>query len=92
MNLTEKISIEPNVIYRKIKAIPSTMDLTLNLNYDNAFELGYSHRTNSSNSNLALFHISNEVSVGLCYERPLLNELGGIDLNTYEILIRLKID
>ena len=47
MNLTEKISIEPNVIYRKIKAIPSTMDLTLNLNYDNAFELGYSHRTNS---------------------------------------------
>ena len=43
-------------------------------------------------SNLALFHISNEVSVGLCYESPLLNELGGIDLNSYEILIRLKID
>jgi len=66
------------------------MDLTLNLNYDNAFEVSYSHRTNSSNSNLIIFHLSNEVSIGLCYERPVLNELGGINLNTYEILIRLK--
>lgn len=89
-NLTEKISVKPNLIYRKIKAIPSTMDLTLNLNYDNAFEVGYSHRTNSSNSNLIIFHLSNEVSVGLCYDRPFLNRLGGIDLKTYEILIRLK--
>jgi hypothetical protein len=46
--------------------------------------------TNSSNSNLIIFHLSNEVSVGLCYDRPFLNQLGGIDLKTYEILIRLK--
>ena len=43
-----------------------------------------------SNSNLIIFHLSNEVSVGLCYDRPFLNQLGGIDLKTYEILIRLK--
>ena len=61
-----------------------------NLNYDDAFEVGYSHRTNSSNSNLIIFHLSNEVSVGLCYDRPFLNRLGGINLKTYEILIRVK--
>lgn len=89
--LNDTFSIKPSFMYRKVKGLPGSFDLTGFIAYQNYFELGMSYRSNASTSILAVFNPLNGLKIGYAYETPSEQTLSGISLKTHEIILKINL-
>ena len=69
---------------RYVDASPISVEFT------GIFEFGASYRYDESISGLFLFNISNGFNLGYAYETSIQNQIDGLDNNTHELFMRLK--
>ena len=89
--LNDTFKIKPSLMYRKVKGLPGSLDLTSYISYQDNFELGISYRTNASTAILALFTPINGLKIGYAYETPAEQTLSGISLKTHEIILKINL-
>jgi type IX secretion system PorP/SprF family membrane protein len=77
-------------MFRYVDASPISVELTGILDFGERFEFGASYRHDESISGLFLFNISNGFNLGYAYETSIQNPIDGLDNNTHELFMRLK--
>ncbi|MDF0717465.1 type IX secretion system membrane protein PorP/SprF [Muricauda sp. 334s03] len=77
-------------MFRYVDASPISMEVTGILDFGERFEFGASYRYDESISGLFLFNISNGFNLGYAYETSIQNPIDGLDNNTHELFMRLK--
>ena len=75
---------------RYVDASPISVEFTGILDFGERFELGASYRYDESISGLFLFNISSGFNLGYAYETSIQNQIDGLDNNTHELFMRLK--
>lgn len=78
-------------MFRYVDASPISVEVTGILDFGERFEFGASYRHDESISGLFLFNISNGFNLGYAYETSIQNPIDGLDNNTHELFMRLKI-
>ena len=89
--LNETFDLKPSFIYRKVKGLPSSFDITSFISYQNYFDLGFSYRTNASTSIMAICNLINGLQIGYAYEAPSEQMLSGMSLKTHEIILKINL-
>ena len=89
--LNETFDLKPSFIYRKVKGLPGSFDITSFISYQNYFDLGFSYRTNASTSIMAICNLINGLQIGYAYEAPSEQMLSGMSLKTHEIILKINL-
>ena len=84
------IDLKTMAMLRYVDASPISLELTGILDFGERFEFGASYRHDESISGLFLFNISNGFNLGYAYETAIQNSIDGLDNNTHELFMRLK--
>ena len=82
--------LKPSVLFRKVKGLPVTTDITTMLSWQNQFDLGVSYRTSSAFALLAVVSLGG-VDIGYAYETPTVSSLSQLNLKTHEIVLRINL-
>lgn len=77
-------------MFRYVDASPISVEFTGILDFGERFEFGASYRYDESISGLFLFNISNGFNLGYAYETSIQNPIDGLDNNTHELFMRLR--
>ena len=90
-NLGNDLYLKPNVMFRKVAALPLSTDLGAFFSIQNRMDFGMSYRTNAAFSFMAYINVIDGIDVGYAYETPTDNALSGQNIKTHEIYFRLRI-
>ena len=82
--------LKPSVLFRKVKGLPVTTDITTMLSWQNQFDLGVSYRTSSAFALLAVVSLGG-LDIGYAYETPTDSSLSQLNLKTHEIVLRINL-
>ena len=82
--------LKPSVLFRKVKGLPVTTDITTMLSWQNQFDLGVSYRTSSAFALLAVVSLGG-FDIGYAYEPPTVSSLSQLNLKTHEIVLRINL-
>lgn len=82
--------LKPSVLFRKVKGLPVTTDITTMLSWQNQFDLGVSYRTSSAFALLAVVSLGG-FDIGYAYETPTVSSLSQLNLKTHEIVLRINL-
>lgn len=82
--------LKPSLMFRKVKGLPVTTDITGMLSWQNKFDLGVSYRTSSSFSMLSVISLGG-FDIGYAYETPTVSSLSQLNLKTHEIVLRIHL-
>ena len=82
--------LKPSVLFRKVKGLPVTTDITGMLSWQNQFDLGVSYRTSSAFALLAVVSLGG-FDIGYAYETPTDSSLSQLNLKTHEIVLRINL-
>lgn len=82
--------LKPSVLFRKVKGLPVTTDITTMLSWQNQFDLGVSYRTSSAFALLAVVSLGG-FDIGYAYETPTDSSLSQLNLKTHEIVLRINL-
>lgn len=82
--------LKPSVLFRKVKGLPVTTDITTMLSWQNQFDLGVSYRTSSAFALLAVVSLGG-FDIGYAYETPTDSSLSQLNLKTHEIVFRINL-
>jgi type IX secretion system PorP/SprF family membrane protein len=82
--------LKPSVLFRKVKGLPVTTDITGMLSWQNQFDLGVSYRTSSAFALLAVVSLGG-FDIGYAYETPTVSSLSQLNLKTHEIVLRINL-
>ncbi|MDA7819487.1 PorP/SprF family type IX secretion system membrane protein [Flavobacteriaceae bacterium] len=82
--------LKPSVLFRKVKGLPVTTDITTMLSWQNQFDLGVSYRTSSAFAFLAVVSLGG-FDIGYAYETPTVSSLSQLNLKTHEIVLRINL-
>lgn len=88
--LGKTLDLKTMGMIRYVDASPISVELTGILDFGERFEFGASYRYDESVSGLFLFNISNGFNLGYAYETSIQNPIDGLDNNTHELFMRLK--
>ena len=88
--LGKTLDLKTMGMLRYVDASPVSVEMTGILDFGERFELGASYRYNESMSGLVLFNISSGFNIGYAYETSTQGSIDGIDNNTHELFMRLK--
>ncbi|MFN3136220.1 MAG: type IX secretion system membrane protein PorP/SprF [Allomuricauda sp.] len=88
--LGKTLDLKTMGMFRYVDASPISVELTGILDFGERFEFGASYRHDESISGLFLFNISNGFNLGYAYETSIQNPIDGLDNNTHELFMRLK--
>ncbi|MBO0321905.1 type IX secretion system membrane protein PorP/SprF [Muricauda sp. CAU 1633] len=88
--LGKALDLKTMGMFRYVDASPMSLELTGILDFGERFEFGASYRFDESISGLFLFNISNGFNLGYAYETALQSSIDGLDHNTHELFMRLK--
>ena len=89
--LGKTLDLKTMGMFRYVDASPISVEVTGILDFGERFEFGASYRHDESISGLFLFNISNGFNLGYAYETSIQNPIDGLDNNTHELFMRLKI-
>ena len=89
--LGKRLDLKTMSMLRYVNASPISVELTGILDFGERFEFGASYRYDESVSGLFLFNISSGFNLGYAYETSIQNPIDGLDNNTHEIFMRLKL-
>ena len=90
--LSKIFTFKPMIILRKVKSLPLSKDIGGFLSISNKFDLGISHRSNSSFSVMTLVKISKSFDIGYAYEAPTNTSLLNQSIKTNEFFLRFKFE
>ena len=90
-NISEDFSIIPNLMYRKGKGLPNSIDFGSWVSYLNKFDLGISFRSGSVFSFLASVGLGENISIGYAYDTYRNATLSGLNLKGHELAIRFNL-
>lgn len=82
--------LKPSFLYKRTLNSPYSIDISLNMLYNNKFELGCSYRLDDSFSVLSSFNIYKGLNIGYAYDRTITN-LGNFNSGTHELFLIYKI-
>ena len=82
--------LKPSVLFRKVKGLPVTTDITTMLSWQNQFDLGVSYRTSSAFALLAVVSLGG-FDIGYAYETPTDSSVSQLNLKTHEIVLRINL-
>ena len=82
--------LKPSVLFRKVKGLPVTTDITTMLSWQNQLDLGVSYRTSSAFALLAVVSLGG-FDIGYAYETPTDNGLSQLNLRTHELVLRINL-
>ncbi|MDC3330383.1 PorP/SprF family type IX secretion system membrane protein [Flavobacteriaceae bacterium] len=82
--------LKPSVLFRKVKGLPVTTDITGMLSWQNQLDLGVSYRTSSAFAFLAVVSLGG-FDIGYAYETPTVSSLSQLNLKTHEIVLRINL-
>lgn len=88
--LGRTLDLKTMAMFRYVDASPVSVELTGMLDFGERFEFGASYRHDESISGLFLFNISNGFNLGYAYETSIQNSIDGLDNNTHELFMRLR--
>ncbi|MHA7830195.1 MAG: PorP/SprF family type IX secretion system membrane protein [Flagellimonas sp.] len=89
--LGKTLDLKTMGMLRYVDASPISVELTGILDFGERFEFGASYRFDESVSGLFLFNISNGFNLGYAYETSIQGPIDGLDNNTHELFMQLKI-
>jgi len=90
-SLGDDLYIKPNVMFRKVAALPLSADLGAFFSVQNRIDFGASYRTNTSFSFMTYINVIDGIDVGYAYETPSNTALAGQNIKTHEIFFRLRL-
>ena len=90
--VNKNLTFKPMIMLRKVKSLPLSTDIGGFLSILNKFDLGISHRSNSSFSAMTLVRISKSFDIGYAYEAPTNTSLLNQSIKTNEFFLRIKIN
>ena len=90
--VSKNLTFKPMIMLRKVKSLPLSKDIGGFLSISNKFDLGISHRSNSSFSAMTLVKISKSFDIGYAYEAPTNTSLLNQSIKTNEFFLRIKIN
>ena len=82
--------LKPSVLFRKVKGLPVTTDITTMLSWQNQLDLGVSYRTSSAFALLAVVSLGG-FDIGYAYETPTVSSLSQLNLRTHELVLRINL-
>jgi len=88
--LGKTLDLKTMGMFRYADASPVSLELTGILDFGERFEFGASYRFDESVSGLVLFNVSNGLNIGYAYETALQSPINGLDNNTHELFMRLR--
>ena len=88
--LGKTLDLKTMGMFRYVDASPMSLELTGILDFGERFEFGASYRFDESISGLFLFNVSNGFNLGYAYETAMQSSIDGLDHNTHELFMRLK--
>lgn len=83
--------VKPAFMTKFVKGAPISIDLTVNVLYNEKFELGAAYRIDDSVSALFNFNVTPTLRVGYAYDYTLTN-LGQFNSGTHEIMLLFDLD
>ena len=90
--VSKSLTFKPMIMLRKVKSLPLSKDIGGFLSISNKFDLGISHRSNSSFSAMTMVRISKSFDIGYAYEAPTNTSLLNQSIKTNEFYLRIKIN
>lgn len=83
------LKFKPTLLTKMIQGAPLQVDLSANFMFDDQFILGAAYRWDAAVSALVGFHVSNELLIGIAYDRET-TDLGSAAFNdgSFEIVLR----
>ena len=90
LSLGSDLLLKPSVMFRKVKALPITTDITTMVSWQNRFNFGVSYRTSSAFSLLSVVSLGT-FDIGYAYETPTVSSLSQLNLRTHEIIFRINL-
>ena len=89
--INEDFAIKPNIIYRKGKGLPNSIDFGSWVSYLNKFDVGISFKSGSVFSFLASVNLGESISIGYAYDTFRDENLSRLNLNGHELAIRFNL-
>jgi type IX secretion system PorP/SprF family membrane protein len=88
-DLNPFLKFKPTVLTKMVQGAPLQVDASANFMFDNKFILGAAYRWDAALSALVGFHVSDELLIGIAYDREI-TELGSAAFNdgSFEIILR----
>jgi type IX secretion system PorP/SprF family membrane protein len=90
--ISKSLTFKPMIMLRKVKSLPLSKDIGGFLSILNKFDIGISHRSNSSFSAMTMVKISKHLDIGYAYESPINNSLLNQSIKTNEFFLRIKLN
>ena len=90
-SINEDFAIKPNIIYRKGKGLPNSIDFGSWVSYLNKFDVGISFKSGSVFSFLASVNLGESISIGYAYDTFRDETLSRLNLNGHELAIRFNL-
>ena len=84
-------TLQPSVMLRKVKGLPSSIDFTGFINVKDRIRFGASYRTKASLSLMTFINVFNGFDVGYAFETPSEQKLLGTSIKTHELVLRIRL-
>lgn len=86
INVDELFKLKPAFMTKAVKGAPLTVDLTVNVLYNNTLELGVGYRIEDSFNGMINFRVTPELRIGYAYDYTLSN-IGPFTSGSHELFI-----
>ena len=86
IDLKNKFNLKPSILVKYADSAPLSLDLSLNLLWNNKVEFGVSHRLDDSWSGIVNFKIKKNLQIGYAYDHTISN-LGEFSSGSHEFLL-----
>lgn len=90
-NLNENLKLKPAFMTKAVSGAPISIDLTVNVLFNNVFEIGVGYRLDDSFSGLANFRVGPSMRIGYAYDHTISN-LGKFNSGSHELMLLFDID
>ena len=90
-DVSDYFKVKPSAIIKGVTGVPLSFDVSLNVLYNNRFELGASYRYNESISGLVAINITPSLRIGYAYDYNQ-NDLKPYNDGSHEFILLYKFD
>ena len=91
IRLNDIFTLQPSLMLRKVKGLPSSIDFTGFINVKDRIRFGTSYRTKASLSLMTFINVFNGFDIGYAFETPSEQKLLGTSIKTHELILRIRL-
>jgi len=89
--VSDKFKVKPSAIIKEVIGVPLSFDVSMNVLYNNRFELGISYRYDESISGLVAVNVTPNLRLGYAYDYNH-NDLKNYNDGSHEFILLYKFD